>query len=124
MLNAYILHQSHPHQRVDHLQFRQDLVSDLLSGYSSKKRSFQDQPPNAERLQPELGHYPVSDTLRDCVCCNVKGSKTGQDREESRHRSTFKCSICNVHLCISKECNYFTDYHTTEPLLLYTFLIV
>ena len=130
MLNAYIFHQSHPHQRVDHLQFHQDLASELLSGYSSKKRSFQDQPPNAKCLQPELGHYPVSDTLRDCVCCNVKGSKTGQDRKESRHRSTssvvFAMSICAFQrsAIVILTITQLNVFDVTEPLLLYTFLIV
>lgn len=117
VLNAYILHQHTPglHKKMDHLRFRQELVTQLISGYSSKQKSTPSHPPSDARLKPELGHYPraVSE-MEDCICCNITGSKKKQERKEFRHRSTFMCTACNVHLCISKDRNCFHRYHTIE----------
>ena len=115
VLNAYILHQDHGiHPTLSHLQFREELVTQLISNFSSRKRQAAHRA-ETERLQPELKHLPIHvDSIKDCVCCNITGAKKKLEKADYRHRSAFKCSYCDVHLCIAKDRNCFFKYHSSE----------
>ena len=116
VLNAYILHQHHGlHRKLDRLEFRKELVSQLISNFSSRKRPSSTHRSDAECLQPELKHLPIHmNEMKDCVCCTVTGMKKGKKRADYRHRCAYKCSHCGVHLCISKDLNCFFKYHSSE----------
>lgn len=47
-----------------------------------------------------VGHWPVEDRRARCLQCKERGSF-----------SSFKCSKCNVCLCIKKGKNCFTAFH-------------
>ena len=56
------------------LQFREDLIVQLIGSFSSRRRP--GRPPSVEqdRLIPSLGHYPEFDEQRGrCVVCFAKG---------------------------------------------------
>ena len=48
------------------------------------------------------------------VLCTQRrgGGGIGISREIFRHRCHFQCSYCNVHLCITTDCNCFYQYHS------------
>ena len=94
ILNAYILdkfvrpaeHAAAGRQKRDMLQFREDLIDQLIGSFSSRRRP--GRPPSVEqdRLIPSLGHYPEFDEQRGrCVVCFAKGM---------RHETYAKCCHC------------------------------
>ena len=112
ILNAYILDRFvHPQEHAqvgrskrDILEFREDLVDQLIGNFCSRQRV--GRPLNAEldRLQPSLCHFPEFTKQRGrCVVCLAK---------DMRHETRAKCGHCSVRLCCSCVRNCFKLYHT------------
>lgn len=110
-LNAYVLDK----QR-DYLKFRLALAEELVGSYRGRTRIGHPRSLNqmdVTRLDVSQGHWPeLADMKRRCVVCIKVREMRGLTTVENRHESKFRCSSCNVHLCISKEREYFKKYHT------------
>ena len=83
------------------LQFRQELVDQLIGSFCSRQRIGRPRNVEHERLNPSLGHYPEFHEQRGrCVLCLAKGA---------RHETFPRCEHC---LCMSWEKLCFKVYHT------------
>ena len=123
LVNAYLLEQyAEPslygpimtgRKKRDFLGFRLDVAEQLIGTHRLRHRSTHASTHDSttpQRLDPNLGHYPVQDTKKvRCVVCNIKRLKTGTD---IRHESHIKCSHCEVFLCIHQDRDCFKKYHT------------
>ena len=120
LLNAYVLHSlAYPHlhqatgrQKFDFLKFRLEVATQLINSFSSRQRS-PNQTSNNDRLNIHLGHWPILvEDKRDCIVCKDTSNRWNLPRKEGRHQTRNKCSYCNVYLCIDKDRDCFTKYHT------------
>ena len=124
ILNAYILdshvrpleHALRGRRKRDYLSFRIELAEQLIGTFRSRQRSGRrssGEHAQAERLNPVLGHWPISTTNKlDCTVCTKRRHKLGLARAGNRHESRIKCSHCNVHLCVDQERDCFHKYHS------------
>ena len=79
-------------QMRDMLQFRQELVDQLICSFCSRQRIGRPLHVEHECLNPSLGHYPEFHEQRGrCVLCLAKGA---------RHETFATCEHCGVHLCV------------------------
>ena len=98
MVNAYILRQLSPnHGAISQLDFRLELIAELLGNYSCCKRK---QASTEIEVRDGKSHFPVHVTLNRCSYCASRGQ---------RHRSSWGCALCAVALCAG----CFEPYHTT-----------
>ena len=111
------------------VDFRKKLVWELISMAKEEEIAIPTQPSTrkikitkkftvdnlpAIRLKPG-NHLPVHNTQRKTyVWCSLKSSNEG--RKKSRDESQFSCKLCNVYLCLNKNCNCFNDFHTLDSL--------
>ena len=122
ILNAYIIegfhradHRSRGRSKRDLLSFRIELATDLIGGFSCRKRAGRPQSIGAAQLNMSLGHFPqVSDKRRDCVVCCAVGKHRKLPRKEYEHKNYFTCSYCGVYLCVTRDRNCFHKYHTSQ----------
>ena len=124
LLNAFILeryanpdlYDGSSRMRRDFLSFRMEVAHQLIGNFHFRQRA--GRPPTGEqtplaRLNGQLNHWPIQETRkRECVVCSAKRTKHHLSRSEMRHESRFKCSHCDVHLCISSDRDCFKCYHT------------
>ena len=95
------------------MRFRIEVAEELIGTFRSRKRAGRRRSSEMDRLKVELGHWPIQvPEKRECVACNVKRAKQNLSRSQFRHETRFKCSYCDIHLCIDKDRNCFTKYHT------------
>ena len=117
LLNAYVLRKFSNGVQTDFLHFRLELANQLV-GTFRKSSPLGDRPRSMEhqlllRLDSTKGHLPeVASHRHQCVVCCKVCEKRGISRSEYRHESCIKCSICDVHLCLSKERNCYMKYHS------------
>ena len=91
--NAYILYKSrNPFTAKKHLNFREDIVTDLLQSYINERRALS-QP--IQRITPNL-HRIGKREQKHCIICSTK---------ENRKTSVFYCIDCDENVCIV-ECFY------------------
>ena len=121
-LNAYIIQKegrpTSDRSKHDYLDFRVALAEELIGTFSSRQvpagrpRSVDHQ--QTLRLDPSKGHLPiVEDSVHDCVvCCKIREVRKLK-RSELRHETKYKCSVCDVNLCLSRGRNCFMKYHTS-----------
>jgi hypothetical protein len=101
IINAYSLYNSQQQVKIRQLEFREQLMQELVERYG-QERSCRGRPPSIPRIHPQPGHWPHHTTEdHDCAYCS--------DEPECRRRSRFQCKLCRVHLCID-PC--FELYHT------------
>ena len=117
-LNAYVLEK---HTRIgtnkrDYLAFRLALAEELVGSFRGRSRVGRPRSLDqldVTRMDASRGHLPeLGSSLLDCVVCLKVREIRRLSRSQYRHESKFRCSVCNVHLCISKERNCFKKYHT------------
>ena len=119
ILNAYILegfksdrHAVRGREKRNLKEFRSELASLLIDGFSSKGSRSEEATFDFLRLNCSLPHLPVPDDKgkkNDCKVCLI--------RKVGRHRTIVICSTCNVHLCVATEgrrCFY--EWHTKKVL--------
>lgn len=125
VVNSWLLYRRHQKQRGESrymtlLEFRTKIAESLLL-YGKKVVKRRGRPPTsktpktkvARRMAPtnpsfdvrydDVAHWPVEDRRSRCFLCNNRG-----------RFSVFKCSKCNVTLCIQKGRNCFTEFHTPQ----------
>lgn len=113
IVNAYIINKVMGEKTLTMKDFRRQVIDGLigntlvrninttsteLSIPIKKKKPLQ---PNCVRLS-ENAHQPVRTTRRRCAFCSTK---------KSDNRTNWKCSTCNVPLCLGKMKNCFQKYH-------------
>jgi len=101
IINAFKLWSIGQH-RPKQLDFREQLMHQLLEQYSGDRRAVQARaPPHAEEALAK-DHYPEHvDEKRDCVICSHE--------PEHRVQSRIICHACKAHLCLG-QC--FARHHT------------
>ena len=121
ILNAYILerhakplqHALRGRNKRDFLRFRLELAEQLIGTFRSRKRAGRRRSTESDRLKPQLGHLPIQVANKlECVVCNTRRAKLKLTRSQLRHETRFKCTHCNVHLCIDQNRQCFQKYHT------------
>ena len=98
MVNAYILRQLSPnHRAISQLDFRLEVIDELLGNYSCRKRK---RALTEIEVRDGKSQFPVRVTLNRSSYCASRGQ---------RHRSSWGCALCAVTLCVG----CFQPYHTT-----------
>jgi len=119
-LNAYVLyslayphlHQATGRQKFDFLKFQLEVATQLINSFSSRQRAA-NQTSNDDSLKIHLGHWPILvEDKCDYIVCRDTSNRWNLPRKEGQHQTRNKCSYCNVYLCIDKERDCFTKYHT------------
>ena len=100
-MNSYVIYKQtmlaagkHP---IRHLAFRQKLITQLIGGFSNRKRAGRrgaEAPVIEESQFP--GHTLIKAAKRVCKNCSQLGNKTTGG---GRVQTYFKCQLRNVHLC-------------------------
>jgi Transposase IS4 len=99
ILNAYRLYNEQQRVKIRRLEFREQLMRQLVEQYGQQRNHIGRPSPTSHQHQQE-GHWPQrTNEKRDCVYCSV--------RADQRHESRMRCELCQVHLCI--DC--FKLYH-------------
>lgn len=123
--NAYPLdghvreHEPQESRKYDLHPFKKELVTELVGVTRApqktpgrKRRHVEDRLINVGR------HFPEKGEGKDhrCVVCLEKHRRLMQGGDGGRvphaAKTTFKCSECDVYLCINKDQNCFRKYHT------------
>jgi hypothetical protein len=128
--NAYVLeghkrqHFAAGRRKRDLLSFKEDICKQLIGNYpqsrksaatNKSRRNVEGEP---ERLRNVGMHLPFKGEGKNhrCAVCDKKHflSKKGNPAQTTpRHKTTFKCSQCDVYLCIGEGGgNCFYDFHT------------
>ena len=104
--NAYVLkiygQGDKKEKKPSFLNFRLELASELIGDYrkGSKSGRPRSKTPVDGRSDKNITHLPfVADDQRPCVYC--------------RERTKFRCSSCNVALCLKNERNCYKEYNHT-----------
>ncbi len=82
------------------LDFRIRWAEALIGEFCSRRSSGRPrtEPQRTTQLDTSQHHLPLyTDSKRDCVVC------AGLKRHEGRHRSSIKCKVCDVYLCLDKH---------------------
>jgi len=96
-----------------YLHFRLELLHRLISGYHGRSRRGRPSLSVYEpRLDQSLQHLPTYGSSLECVVRNKVHEKRGLTRKEYRHETHMMCSVCGVHLCITKDRDCFRKFHT------------
>ena len=105
-------HTQRGRKKRDVLQFRLELASELIGGFSSRKSPGRSCSTELERLNGSLGHWPVHVKNKlDCVVCSAIICKKHLPRSKNRHESRIQCSHCKVHLCVAPGRDCYLKYH-------------
>ena len=128
--NAYVLedhfdpHNTPGKRRRTFRGFTEDLMHQLVGNYTSRSRARPgNRQPNLNRIIPqEHQHLPVEGAGKDhgCKVClekynqfmRVNPGTPYSDCPYRRSKTMWKCSKCEVYLCIKKGASCFTDFHT------------
>lgn len=131
--NAYIIEGhivNHKLQRSrprDFQQFLDELIHALVGDHRADrklKRRANVENDVPERLVNVEIHFPITedDGSKDhtCVVCskkhhvysNANGGYSRKDNPFKLVKTIFKCSECNIYLCVKKSSTCFKDYHT------------
>ena len=121
ILNVYILerhakplqHALRGRNKRDFLRFRLELAEQLIETFRSQKRAGRRRSTESDRLKSQLGHLPIQVANKlECVVCNTRRARLKLTRSQLCHETRFKCTHCNVHLCIDQNRQCFQKYHT------------
>jgi hypothetical protein len=91
IINAYSLYQQKQQVQITQLQFRQQLMQQLVEQYP-QERSRTGRPPSTPPTVIKVPHYPsLSSVEHDCCYCS--------HRPEQRRRTQYRCDLCDVYVC-------------------------
>jgi len=134
--NAYIVeghkrnHNAAGRRKRGLLSLKEDLCLELVGNFpqeriaeASNKRKRSVDSPGPAWLVNVGTHFPFKGEGRNhrCVVCERKhflSKKINPNNPSPRHKTTFKCSQCDVYLCTGEGgANCFYDYHSKEDFL-------
>jgi Transposase IS4 len=101
IINAYTLYNQQQQVKISQLEFREQLMQQLVEQYH-QERCRRGRPPHSPREYQQRAHWPQHTAIKlDCVYCSREPNQ--------RKRSSFQCKSCHVQLCVD-PC--FELYHT------------
>lgn len=112
--NAYIVYDkislaNYEPFSVSALEFKSQLATQLIGGYTSRKRPINESPIQGSKIKKMNSSAPNSlhrlikgDTRRRCVQCSKRGVQS---------RSNSVCAGCNLTFCFTNTRNCFEEYH-------------
>jgi Transposase IS4 len=101
IINAYSLYRQRQQVKISQLEFREQLMQQLVEQYH-QERCRRGRPPHSPREYQQRAHWPQHTAIKlDCVYCSREPNQ--------RKRSSFQCKSCHVQLCVD-PC--FELYHT------------
>ena len=110
VVNSYVIYNElhvADGKKLEHLEFRQQLVYSLVGSFSSRKRSHPCGNIRKRPWQPDITdakHMPVcNDRRKRCKHCSVV---------QIGNRTSISCKTCGVYLCLQNGRNCFQDYHS------------
>jgi hypothetical protein len=102
IINAYSLYQQKQQVQITQMEFRQQLMEQLVEQYGQEHSNVSRHPSTPHRHR-KRNHWPQqTQEERDCVYCS--------DRSNQRRQTRVQCELCEVHLCI--DC--FGLYHQED----------
>ena len=107
-------------EKRDFLSFRIALAEELIGSFTSRVPTGRPRSTTTEqevRLDSTKPHLPIVEgpKLECVVCCKVREVR-GLSRREYRPESQVRCSLCEVHLCLTSTRNCFYKYHTAARI--------
>jgi len=91
IINAFSLYNQQQQVKISQLEFRQQLMQQLVEQYS-QERSRTGRPPSTPPTAIQVPHYPsLSSVEHDCCYCS--------HRPEQRRRTQYRCDLCEVYVC-------------------------
>jgi Transposase IS4 len=106
ILNAYSLYNQQQQVKIRQLEFREQLMQQLVEQYK-QERSRRGRPPHSPRRRSQQEHWPEhTEEQGDCVYCSRQ--------PDERTRSRVRCELCQVHLCIDPCFKLFHVRHQPE----------
>ena len=103
IINAYSLYQQKQQVQITQLEFRQQLMKQLVEQYP-QERSRTGRPPSTPPTVIQVSHYPsLSSVEHDCCYCS--------HRPEQRRRTQYRCDLCDVYVCAAPCFGLFHKQH-------------
>lgn len=103
ILNAFSLYNQQQQVKISQLQFREQLMQQLVEQYP-QERSRIGRPPRSSAPHHDSEHWPRrTDQKRDCVYCSHE--------PDNRHQSRVQCKLCQVYLCVDPCFELFHKRH-------------
>jgi hypothetical protein len=103
ILNAYSLYNQQQQVKIRQLEFRQQLMQQLVEIYG-QQRSNIGRPSSISQQKQQQQHWPLrTNKERDCAYCSHE--------PDSRKQSRIQCELCHVHLCIDPCFKLFHTQH-------------
>ncbi|VDI70876.1 Hypothetical predicted protein [Mytilus galloprovincialis] len=128
ILEGHVVNHKPPRKRPrDFQQFIDELIHALVGEHRAErilKRRANVENETPERLINVGVHFPSADeddsTNHTCVVCtkrhhvysNANGHVSRKDNPYRLTKTVFKCSECNIYLCVKRGSSCFKDYHT------------
>lgn len=117
IVNAHVTYKELCPEKMPIKQFRRDISRELVSKTLVQKRRLTAEsspsPVSIKKGKPTVSptirmeqsaHQPVRSTRRRCTLCSTKDNEI---------RTNWKCSICDVPLCLAKNKTCFVQYHSS-----------
>jgi len=121
IVNAFIIFQKSkkeppPHKNYDHLQFRVDLVEQLIDGFTCRKHSVgrKSKQANQPVSLDQISHHKlvkIEGRKKICRECSLQKRKTQSGRAVE---TSFRCDFCDVALCRTGCFGSFHDRNITQ----------
>jgi hypothetical protein len=103
ILNAYSLYRQQQQVKISQLQFREQLIQQLVERYP-QQRAIIGRPPRTPIVGKQQQHWPPRlEDRADCVYCSRQPDR--------RSRTRVRCDLCNVALCLDPCFKLFHTQH-------------
>ena len=103
IINAFSLYNQQQQVRISQLEFREQLMQQLVEQYPQERARI-GRHRRSPHLHNEEGHWPeCTEQKLDCVYCSKEPNQ--------RKRSSYRCKLCHVHLCIDPCFELYHNQH-------------
>jgi hypothetical protein len=91
IINTYSLYQQKQQVQISQLQFREQLMQELVKQYPQERCRI-GRPPRSPPSTIQVPHYPsLSNEVHGCCYCS--------HRPDNRKRTQYRCDLCDVYVC-------------------------